>query len=65
MGCPMHRVKDIGVWLSVMKAMVFVSILTNCAILGFASEQMMQWLPSLFTRRASDGDQTMAMGSGR
>ena len=48
-----------------MTVMVFVSILTNCAILGFASEQLMQWLPSLFTRRLSDGDQTMALGSGR
>jgi hypothetical protein len=45
--------------------MVFVGILTNCAILGFSSEQLMQWLPSLFTRSISDGDQLMALGSGR
>ena len=44
---------------------MFMSILTNCAILGFASEQLMQWVPSLFTRKLSDGDQTMALGSGR
>jgi len=45
--------------------MVFMAILTNCAILGFASEQLMQWLPSLFARDSSDGDQIMALGSGR
>lgn len=48
-----------------MKAMVFAAILTNCAILGFSSEQLMQWLPSLFVRDEADGDQLMAMGSGR
>ena len=48
-----------------MKAMVYIGILTNCFILGFSSEQMMQWLPWLFTRDAVDGDQVMALGSGR
>ena len=48
-----------------MKVMVFVAILTNCAILGFSSEQLMQWMPSLFTRDTLDGDQLMALGSGR
>ena len=59
------RARDIGVWFDVMRGMVFVGILTNCAILGFSSEQLMQWLPSLFTRSISDGDQLMALGSGR
>ena len=59
------RGKDIGVWLTVMKAMVYISILTNCFILGFSSEQLMQWLPQLFTRDTADGDQAMALGSGR
>ena len=59
------RARDIGVWFDVMRGMVFVGILTNCAILGFSSEQLMQWLPSLFTRSTSDGDQLMALGSGR
>ena len=57
--------KNIGVWSQVMKVMVLVSILTNCMILGFASEQLMQWLPWMFTRQTNDGDQTMALGSGR
>ncbi|XP_065883003.1 anoctamin-10-like isoform X2 [Dysidea avara] len=60
-----RREKDIGIWLTVMKAMVYIGILTNCFILGFSSEQMMQWLPWLFTRDAVDGDQVMALGSGR
>ena len=60
-----YRARDIGVWFDVMRGMVFVGILTNCAILGFSSEQLMQWLPSLFTRSTYDGDQLMALGSGR
>jgi len=48
-----------------MKAMVYTAILTNCFILGFSSEQLMQWLPQLFTRNNDDGDQAMALGSGR
>ena len=59
------REKDIGMWLTVMKAMVYIGILTNCFILGFSSEQLMQWLPWLFTRNTVDGDQVMALGSGR
>ena len=62
---PSFRARDIGVWFDVMRGMVFVGILTNCAILGFSSEQLMQWLPSLFTRSSADGDQLMALGSGR
>ena len=48
-----------------MQAMVFASILTNCVILGFSSEQLMQWLPWLFVRNKEDGDQTAALGEGR
>ena len=62
---PHCRACNIGVWYDVMRAMVFVSILTNCVILGFSSEQLMQWLPSLFARDSADGDQVMALGSGR
>ena len=47
-----------------MQVMVFIAILTNCAILGFSSEQLMQWIPSLFSRE-TEGDQVMAIGSGR
>ena len=60
-----YRAKDIGVWFLVMQTMVFVSILTNCAIMGFSSEQMMQWLPWLFDRSKDSGDQTLALGRGR
>ncbi len=48
-----------------MNVMVMISILTNCAILGFGSEQLMQWLPSMFSRQDGDGDQVLALGSGR
>ena len=57
---------DIGVWFYVMQGMVLIAILTNCLILGFSSEQLMQWLPWLYSRdMASGGDQVMAIGSGR
>lgn len=61
------KCKHIGVWYEVMSAMVFLAILTNSAILGFTSEQLMQWIPSLFSRQAEEegGDQIMALGSGR
>lgn len=61
----MHRVRDIGVWFDVMQVMVFAAVLTNCFILGFSSEQLMQWTPWLYSRETGDGDQIMAMGSGR
>ena len=48
-----------------MKIMVFTAILTNCFILGFSSEQLMQWMPWLFTRDQVDGDQMLRVGSGR
>jgi len=54
------------VWYKVMQVMVFVAIITNCAILGFSSEQLIQWLPYLFTKEGTAGDShIMAMGSGR
>lgn len=59
------RCQRIGVWYEVMRVMVFVGILTNCAILGFSSEQLMQWIPSLFSRESEGGDQIMVLGSGR
>ena len=59
------RSSGIGVWYDVMSMMVFIAILTNSAILGFSSEQLMQWLPYLFTRDTAGGDQVMALGSGR
>lgn len=65
LSCDLHRVRDIGVWFDVMQVMVFAAILTNCFILGFSSEQLMQWTPWLYSREAADGDQIMAMGSGR
>ena len=49
-----------------MQGMVLLAVLTNCLILGFSSEQLMQWLPWLYSRDpSSGGDQVMAVGSGR
>ena len=57
---------DIGVWFDVMQWLVLTAILTNCLLLGFSSEQLMQWLPWLYSRdMTSGGDQVMAVGSGR
>ena len=53
-------------WFEVMQGVVLLAVLTNCLILGFSSEQLMQWLPSLYSRDpSSGGDQIMAIGSGR
>jgi hypothetical protein len=54
------------VWFEVMQGMVLLAVLTNCLILGFSSEQLMQWLPTLYSRDpTTGGDQIMAVGSGR
>ena len=52
-------------WFDVIQVLAFVAILTNCIILGFSSEQLMQWLPWLYSRDTMGGDQVMAVGSGR
>ena len=60
------RVRDMGVWFEVMQGMVLLAVLTNCLILGFSSEQLVQWLPWLYSRDpTTGGDQIMAIGSGR
>ena len=46
-----------------MQVMVLLAVLTNSCILGFSSEQLVQWLPWLYTR--DGGNQVMAVGSGR
>ena len=45
------------------KTMAWLSIITNCYIFGFTSEQMTVWFPSFFS--GPDGDTTTALGSGR
>ncbi|XP_065183783.1 anoctamin-8-like [Sycon ciliatum] len=58
-----RRAGGIGVWYSVMYFMVIASILTNCFILGFSSEQLMQWMPNMFKHEG--GDQQFKLGYGR
>jgi len=45
---PAHRAANIGTWQNVILCMALLSILTNCMIFAFSSEQMMQWLPFMF-----------------
>lgn len=59
------RVRDIGVWFEVMKFMVVLGVLTNCFIVGFSSEQLMQFWPSFYTKDPITGDHVIALGSGR
>ena len=44
-----ERRATIGVWYYVQLGMAWLSILTNCLIFGFSSEQMVIWFPWLFT----------------
>ena len=43
-----ERRATIGVWYQVQLGLAWASILTNCLIFGFSSEQMVSWFPSLF-----------------
>lgn len=43
-----ERAHSIGVWQTVLVCMACLSVITNCMIFGFASDQMTEWFPSLF-----------------
>lgn len=43
-----ERVSSIGMWKHLLGGMVWFSCLTNCLIFGFTSDQMMQYVPSLY-----------------
>lgn len=61
-------VSNIGLFSSVLKCQAMLAILTNCYIVGFASDQLVAWVPSWFKhveRKASEvvleaGQQVMA-----
>eukprot|EP00731_Ephydatia_muelleri_P037523 Em0495g4a len=40
------RANSIGVWYTVLQIIAFIAILTNCAIVGFSSQQLKEWMPS-------------------
>lgn len=42
----LHRANSIGVWYTVLQIIAFIAILTNCAIVGFSSQQLKEWMPS-------------------
>ncbi|XP_002170516.2 anoctamin-10 isoform X1 [Hydra vulgaris] len=59
-----RRARNIGVWYKVLTLMTLVSMLTNCFLFGFASEQLAEWVPDMYETR-DDGDRWIKLGSGR
>lgn len=61
------RVLGIGSWMSVLQLMTMASIVTNCFLFGFASDQMEAWFPTLFRGDVADTDfgKHIAAGKGR
>ena len=41
------RSTGIGVWLTVLQVMSIVAVLTNCALIGFTSQQVNNWVPNV------------------
>ena len=41
------RAPGIGVWLSVLQVMSVIAVLTNCALIGFTSRQVDNWVPNV------------------
>ena len=41
------RAPGIGVWLSVLQVMSVIAVLTNCALIGFTSQQVDNWVPNV------------------
>lgn len=58
------RAKNIGVWFKVLTAMMILSMVTNCFLFGFASEQLASWAPVMYETH-EDGDQYIIPGYGR
>jgi len=59
-----RRAKNIGVWSKVLTTMTILSMITNCFLFGFASEQLASWAPEMYETHA-DGDQYIVPGYGR
>jgi len=50
-----YRVDGIGIWNTLLSCIVWMSALTNCLIVGFSSDQMMQVFPNFYMQdRAGD-----------
>uniref|UniRef100_A0A7S1U8V0 Anoctamin transmembrane domain-containing protein n=1 Tax=Phaeomonas parva TaxID=124430 RepID=A0A7S1U8V0_9STRA len=58
----------IGPWLDVLKALAALSVATNCFLFSFSSEQIVAFLPHLYTvakTHVEDADAVLRAGSGR
>ena len=42
------RTDGLGMWLTLMSSIVWLSALTNCLLFGFTSGQMREWLPHFY-----------------
>jgi anoctamin-8 len=42
-----RKASGIGIWISVLQFMSVMAVLTNCALIGFTSQQIQLWFPSL------------------
>ena len=42
------RSATIGVWEGVLRSILYLSVLTNAALVAFTSEQLASWMPWLF-----------------
>jgi anoctamin-10 len=61
---PCERRAHIGVWADVQVAMAWISILTNCLIFGFSSEQMVAWFPFLFEHNTFISESVVVLEAG-
>lgn len=62
-----QRQDDIGIWLSILSTLVWLSVLTNVFLFGFTSEQLYLLMPSYYDIQGIDKDHThvLALGKGR
>lgn len=57
------RSDGIGVWNSLLSCVVWMSALTNCLIVGFTSDQMMQIFPTFYMQEQDTITATCSSGS--
>lgn len=58
-----HRITDIGVWSTLVKGIVLLSVFTNLYIFCFTSEQLMTYAPSLFELIPLEAEEALKSGS--
>ena len=45
---PISKASDIGIWQSILIAMSWLCLLTNCLLFSYSSDQIVAWFPGLF-----------------